>query len=95
MTGPESQRVPEAVIMLASLRTSHRPALSSSELAADKAKARETFERIKKEIGQPTTNGSSRALSNRRPRPGRRCCAERIERGPFRRRCGPLNAQRK
>jgi len=36
--------------MLASLRASHRPALTDKEYATDKEKAREAFERVKKEV---------------------------------------------
>jgi RNA polymerase-associated protein CTR9 len=48
LNGPESQRVMEATIMLASLRASERPALSAQEYAVDKTKARELFERVKR-----------------------------------------------
>ena len=36
--------------MLASLRASHRPALTDKEYATDKEKARDAFERVKKEV---------------------------------------------
>jgi RNA polymerase-associated protein CTR9 len=59
LNGPESQRVVEATIMLASLRASERPALSAQEYATDKAKARELFERVKRNAASHI-NGTSK-----------------------------------
>ena len=41
---------PEAQFILASLRVSRRPALTDKEYTTDKEKAREAFERVKKEV---------------------------------------------
>lgn len=69
LNGPETQQPKEAMIMLASLRAFERPALSSAELAQDKAKARELLERVKRHTSQANgtkSNGIS-AVNNRKP----------------------------
>ncbi|KAI5834670.1 hypothetical protein K523DRAFT_412179 [Schizophyllum commune Tattone D] len=43
---PEAKDVPEALVMLASLRAYHRPGISSSDLAKERARARELYTRI-------------------------------------------------
>lgn len=62
LNGPESQRITEAIIMLASLRASERPALSPQEYAADKVKARELFERVRR-IASTQTNDTGKQLN--------------------------------
>jgi RNA polymerase-associated protein CTR9 len=64
LKGTNSQGTTEAMIMLASLRASERAALSSQESAADKATARELFERIQKNIKAPQTNGAAGTKTN-------------------------------
>ncbi|KAG8810480.1 hypothetical protein FRC17_002919 [Serendipita sp. 399] len=66
LSGPESQHTTEAIIMLASLRASERAGLSSSESAADKVKARELYERVKKSAA-PQTNGASKMINGATP----------------------------
>lgn len=61
LNGPESQRIDEAIIMLASLRASERPALSAQEYAADKVKARELFERVRKNAAAQTSGVGQKA----------------------------------
>lgn len=56
--------------MLASLRASHRPALTDKEYATDKEKAREAFERVKKEVTHllgvnGSTNGAPKLNTHR------------------------------
>ena len=56
--------------MLASLRASHRPALTDKEYATDKEKAREAFERVKKEVTHllgvnGNTNGAPKLNTHR------------------------------
>ncbi|PVG02568.1 TPR-like protein [Serendipita vermifera] len=72
LNGPESLRTTEAMVMLASLRASERPALSSQEAAADKIKARDLFERVKKSTGSTANgplkaNGVSSGVSGKKP----------------------------
>lgn len=43
---PEAKDVPEAVVMLASLRAYHRPGISSSDLAKERTRARELYTRV-------------------------------------------------
>ena len=56
---PNSQRSVEATLMLASLRAHPRPGVSSSDIAQERAKARELFDRVSKgiEMEDVRTNG--------------------------------------
>ena len=67
---PNPQKSLEATVMLASLRASPRPGISTSEMAQERIRARELFERIIKslEVTDSTVNGNapikaSRAIS--------------------------------
>ncbi|KAG9042943.1 hypothetical protein FS842_001965, partial [Serendipita sp. 407] len=62
LSSSETQNTTEAMIMLASLRASERPGLSSAETAADKLKARELYERVKKSA-TAHTNGSAKKMN--------------------------------
>lgn len=56
---PNPQRSLEATVMLASLRAYPRPGVSSSDVAQEKARARELFDRVSKllELEDSRTNG--------------------------------------
>ena len=56
---PNPQRSLEATVMLASLRAYPRPGVSSSDVAREKARARELFDRVSKllELEDSRTNG--------------------------------------
>lgn len=66
---PNPQRSVEATVILASLRAHPRPGVSSADVAQEKLKARELFDRVTKAIELDDTranghaNGSSRTLS--------------------------------
>ncbi|KAI0948961.1 hypothetical protein AcW1_008691 [Taiwanofungus camphoratus] len=62
------QRPVEAMVMLASLRAHPRPGVSSSDQAAEKARARDLFDQVSKTLGLPEDthsqlNGHSQSLS--------------------------------
>ncbi|CAA7261853.1 unnamed protein product [Cyclocybe aegerita] len=56
---PNPQRSPEATVMLASLRAYPRPGVSSSDLAQEKTRARELFDRVNK-VEDSKLNGASK-----------------------------------
>ncbi|KAF9464960.1 RNA polymerase II-associated protein [Collybia nuda] len=58
---PNSQRSIEATVMLASLRAHPRPGVSSSDVAQERARARDLFDRVSKslEIDDVRANGQS------------------------------------
>lgn len=62
---PNPQRSVEATVILASLRAHPRPGVSSADVAQEKLKARELFDRVTKtiEIDDARTNGHANASS--------------------------------
>lgn len=50
LQAPNPQKSLEATVMLASLRSSPRPGISSTELAQERIRARELFDRISKDL---------------------------------------------
>jgi RNA polymerase-associated protein CTR9 len=64
---PNSQRSLEATVMLASLRAHPRPGVSSSDVAQERARARDLFDRVTKglEIDDARTNGHSTSKTSR------------------------------
>ncbi|KAG6813289.1 hypothetical protein H0H92_012444 [Tricholoma furcatifolium] len=67
MQPPNAQRSTEASVMLASLRAHPRPGVSSSDVAQERAKARDLFDRVVKgfELDEQRTNGDSTSESSR------------------------------
>ncbi|EAU91100.2 pol II transcription elongation factor [Coprinopsis cinerea okayama7 len=62
---PNTQRSPEAIVMLASLRACPRPGVSSSEVAQEKAQARDLFDRALKGLEiDGARHGPSKASLN-------------------------------
>ncbi|KAF8971112.1 RNA polymerase II-associated protein [Flammula alnicola] len=64
---PNPQRSLEATVMLASLRAFPRPGVSSSDVAQEKARARELFDRVSKglELEEVRTNGHASTRASR------------------------------
>ncbi|KAG5647061.1 hypothetical protein DXG03_001431 [Asterophora parasitica] len=64
---PNTQRSMEATVMLASLRAHPRPGVSSSDVAQERTKARDLFERVIKglEIDDVRTNGQAPTKTSR------------------------------
>ncbi|KNZ74931.1 Tetratricopeptide repeat protein 1 [Termitomyces sp. J132] len=64
---PNAQRSAEATVMLASLRAHPRPGVSSSDVAQERAKARDLFDRVIKgfELEETRANGQSASKSPR------------------------------
>ncbi|EPQ57686.1 hypothetical protein GLOTRDRAFT_127515 [Gloeophyllum trabeum ATCC 11539] len=60
---PNPQKSLEAMVMLASIRSHQRPGVSGSDMAKEKARARELFDRVAKELhlyeDRPALNGNS------------------------------------
>ncbi|KAJ4488867.1 RNA polymerase II-associated protein [Lentinula edodes] len=67
LQAPNPQKSLEATVMLASLRGSPRPGISSSEMVQERARARELFDRISKtlEIEDGKVNGSGLSKASR------------------------------
>ena len=65
---PNPQRSVEATVMLASLRAYPRPGVSSSDVAQEKSRARDLFDRVTKglELEDARTNGNGRSKVSRR-----------------------------
>ncbi|KAF8813945.1 RNA polymerase II-associated protein [Phlegmacium glaucopus] len=65
---PNAQRSVEATVMLASLRAYPRPGVSSSDVAQEKSRARDLFDRVVKglELEDARTNGNGRSKISRR-----------------------------
>jgi RNA polymerase-associated protein CTR9 len=59
---PNPQRSTEATVMLASLRAHPRPGVSSSDVAQERIKARELFDRVSKEIGTEDSRANGQAV---------------------------------
>lgn len=68
LQAPNPQRSLEASVMLASLRAYPRPGVSSSEVAQEKSRARDLFDRVTKglELEDSRTNGNGRSKASRR-----------------------------
>lgn len=64
---PNPQKSLEATVMLASLRAHPRPGVSSADMAQEKARARDLFERVSKsiELDEARTNGHGPSRSSR------------------------------
>jgi len=64
---PNAQRSLEATVMLASLRAHPRPGVSSSDVAQERSRARELFDRVSKglELDDARTNGSGPSRTSR------------------------------
>ncbi|KAJ3844010.1 RNA polymerase II-associated protein [Lentinula raphanica] len=68
LQAPNPQKSLEATVMLASLRGSPRPGISSSEMAQERTRARELFDRVVKSLeieDGRTTNGSGLSKASR------------------------------
>ena len=67
LQAPNPQRSLEASVMLASLRAFPRPGVSSSEIAQEKSRARDLFDRVTKglELEDTRTNGNGRSKVSR------------------------------
>ena len=68
LQAPNPQRSLEASVMLASLRAYPRPGVSSSDVAQEKSRARDLFDRVIKglELEDSRTNGNGRSKASRR-----------------------------